>query len=212
MPEAGAPSWPVELAAPVAAILDEALRAPSAHNAQPWRLVQTGAATVELHYDHLDYLPFDPDDRDAYLALGAFYETLSLAAHRHGHRADLSPRFERDGSDLWVGDIVIRPAGPDDSPDPLAPAVADRHTNRRPYDKTPVPAALGAQLAGHDYETVAGLIFTTLGRVPRVGTVVTKNGWRFDVDRADRRRIYRVKVSPDPAWRSEEEEEEEARS
>ncbi|HEV8658420.1 MAG TPA: hemolysin family protein [Thermoanaerobaculia bacterium] len=67
---------------------------------------------------------------------------------------------------------------------------------------------LHAQLAAEDYETVAGLIFTMLGRVPSAGTVVTKNGYRFEVDRADRRRIYRVKVSRDPDWRPEGEEEE----
>jgi putative hemolysin len=67
---------------------------------------------------------------------------------------------------------------------------------------------LEADLEGKDYETVAGLIFTTLGRVPSVGTVVTKNGWRFEVDRADRRRIYRVRVSKDPDWRPEGEDDE----
>ena len=55
---------------------------------------------------------------------------------------------------------------------------------------------------------MAGLIFTTLGRVPAVGTVVKKNGFKFVIERADRRRIYRVRVSPDPEWRSEEEEDE----
>jgi len=68
---------------------------------------------------------------------------------------------------------------------------------------------LGAKLSGDDYETVAGLIFTTLGRVPKVGAVVTKNGFRFEVERADRRRIYRVRVSKDPDWKLDEEEEEE---
>ncbi|HEX6179369.1 MAG TPA: hemolysin family protein [Thermoanaerobaculia bacterium] len=68
---------------------------------------------------------------------------------------------------------------------------------------------LGAELAGDDYETVAGLIFTSLGRVPAVGSAMTKNGFRFEVERADRRRIYRVKVGPDPeAVRSEDAEEE----
>jgi magnesium and cobalt transporter len=57
---------------------------------------------------------------------------------------------------------------------------------------------LDATLAGDDYETVAGLIFTSLGRVPDVSATVTKNGWQFTVERADRRRIYRVKVSKDP--------------
>jgi len=67
---------------------------------------------------------------------------------------------------------------------------------------------LGAKLSGEDYETVAGLIFTTLGRVPKVGAVVTKNGFRFEVERADRRRIYRVRVSRDPDWVAAEEGEE----
>jgi len=59
---------------------------------------------------------------------------------------------------------------------------------------------LDVDFAGEDYETVAGMIFTTLGRIPKAGTVITKNGYRFEVDRADRRRIYRVKVTRDPEW------------
>jgi CBS domain containing-hemolysin-like protein len=68
---------------------------------------------------------------------------------------------------------------------------------------------LGKELSDENYETVAGLIFTTLGRIPNAGTVVTKNGWKFIVDRADRKRIYRVKVERDLEWRPEGEEEEE---
>ena len=65
---------------------------------------------------------------------------------------------------------------------------------------------LDAEFQGEDYETVAGLIFTTLGRVPKPGTAVTKNGFKFVVERADRRRIYRVRVMKDPEAVSEEEE------
>jgi CBS domain containing-hemolysin-like protein len=68
---------------------------------------------------------------------------------------------------------------------------------------------LEADLEGDDYETVAGLIFTTLGRVPKIGAIVTKNGFRFEVDRADRRRIYRVRVSKDPDWQRRDEDENE---
>ena len=68
---------------------------------------------------------------------------------------------------------------------------------------------LDARLASEDYETVAGMIFTSLGRVPATGTVIPKHGWRFEVERADRKRIYRVKVSKDPTWRGDEEEERE---
>jgi CBS domain containing-hemolysin-like protein len=62
---------------------------------------------------------------------------------------------------------------------------------------------LDANLEGEDYETVAGLIFTTLGRVPQIGAVVTKNGFRFEVERADRRRIDRVKITREPELREE---------
>jgi len=41
---------------------------------------------------------------------------------------------------------------------------------------------LEADLAGEDYETVAGLIFTTLGRVPSAHEIVKKNGYRFEVE------------------------------
>ena len=66
---------------------------------------------------------------------------------------------------------------------------------------------LDAHFAGEDYETVAGMIFTILGRVPKSGTVVTKNGYRFEVDRADRRRIHREKISRDPEWQEAEQQE-----
>jgi len=68
---------------------------------------------------------------------------------------------------------------------------------------------LDATLAGEDYETVAGMIFTSLGRVPATGNVVPKNGWLFEIERADRRRIYRVKVRKDPHWHPDGDEEEE---
>lgn len=124
-------------------ILTDALRAPSAHNAQAWRLTPvTGKAQYELHYDHNDYLPYDPDDRDAYLGMGAYYETLRLAAHRHGFEAELDPRFDREGPDFFVGVISIRPLEEAEAIDPLAVAAATRMTNRLRYDGRPVPLLL----------------------------------------------------------------------
>jgi CBS domain containing-hemolysin-like protein len=52
----------------------------------------------------------------------------------------------------------------------------------------------GVELEEEGYETVAGLIFTAMGRVPRSAEVITKNGLSFEVERADRKRIYRVRV------------------
>lgn len=110
-------------------VLTEALRAPSAHNAQPWRLAVLSDGGYDLHYNHLDYLPYDPDDRDAHLAVGAFLETLHLAAQRHGLRSCVTSRFDRQGTDLLVGTIRLQDSRPGDPTDPLAAPAARRCTN-----------------------------------------------------------------------------------
>jgi CBS domain containing-hemolysin-like protein len=63
---------------------------------------------------------------------------------------------------------------------------------------------LDVQLGDEDYETVAGLIFTATGRVPKSGATIKRNGYIFTVERADKRRIYRVRVSRDPEWNAED--------
>jgi len=70
---------------------------------------------------------------------------------------------------------------------------------------------VGVDLQGDDYETVAGLIFTIVGRVPKVGETIRKNGLLFEVDRADRKRIYRVRVSRDPDWTADDQQEQRSR-
>lgn len=46
-----------------------------------------------------------------------------------------------------------------------------------------------------DFETVAGLVFKETGRIPRVGESVRRGNLTLAVDRADRKRIYRVRVA-----------------
>ncbi len=127
-------------------MLTEALRAPSAHNAQPWRLAVRPDGGYQLHYNHLDYLPYDPDDRDAYLAIGAFLETAALAAQRHHLHMSVKASFERQGSDLLVGSLRFGERAPGAAADPLAGPAAERRTNRQAYDRTPLPGTLRAQL------------------------------------------------------------------
>lgn len=154
-------------------ILIAALRAPSAHNAQPWRLVEDHVSRCyELHYDHTDYLPYDPDDRDAYLCLGAFVETLSLAAIRYGQRAQFEPVFARDGSDLFVGRIRLRAAHAGDAGDVLAEPAADRHTNRCEYDATPMPPALVEELH------VLGCVMVVPAAMSRLVAKASVCAWR----------------------------------
>jgi hypothetical protein len=124
-------------------VLTAALRAPSAHNAQPWRIHVHSAGRYELHYDHHDYLPHDPDDRDAYLCMGAFCETLLLAAAAAGLTAELRLVLQRRGPDLHVAHVELRDG---QVPDPLAPFVGSRATNRSRYTDEPLPGDLVAVL------------------------------------------------------------------
>ena len=49
-------------------------------------------------------------------------------------------------------------------------------------------------LSDEEYDTVAGLVMHELGRLPRRGEALDFDGFRFRVQRADRRRIHAIKV------------------
>jgi CBS domain containing-hemolysin-like protein len=53
-------------------------------------------------------------------------------------------------------------------------------------------------LPKHDYETVAGLVLATLGRIPRAGEVFQIPGYTVTVLEADTRRVAAVKITPTP--------------
>lgn len=56
--------------------------------------------------------------------------------------------------------------------------------------------ALDWQLPKEDYETVAGLVLATLGRIPRTGEEVQVRGYTITVLEADPRRVVTVKITP----------------
>jgi hypothetical protein len=152
-------------------VLVAALRAPSAHNAQPWRIRMSGQR-YELHYDHHDYLPADPDDRDAYLCMGAFCETLALAATREGLRADIHYVLTRAGSDLHVADVELHlDLPPEPADDVLAAAVGMRATNRSRYTDEPLPAELTQAMAE------LGCALVPTNRVARIVRRASRLSW-----------------------------------
>jgi CBS domain containing-hemolysin-like protein len=59
--------------------------------------------------------------------------------------------------------------------------------------------ALDWELPKGDFETVAGLILSTLHRLPLVGEVLRVGGYTVTVLEADRRRILAVRITPDAA-------------
>lgn len=61
-----------------------------------------------------------------------------------------------------------------------------------------VEKLLGIDLGEHDDETIAGFVFSLLGRKPEVGDSVSASGYIFEVIAVDRLRIDRLRVYPAP--------------
>jgi hypothetical protein len=126
-------------------ILEAALRAPSAHNAQPWRLSPLPGGRYLLWYAFEDKLLADPDDRDGIMATGAFYETLRLAAEHRGRSVILDFRVRTHLAGIDIGTLVFAPLT--SAPDPLASSIEKRQANRNAYRKMPLPEMLAGQLS-----------------------------------------------------------------
>ena len=130
----------------IPAAVENALRAPSVHNTQPWRW-RIASDHVELHADWNRHLiATDPDRRDLVLSCGAALHHLrvALAAAGSGVEVDRLP----DPEDLGhLATVRIRPgpADPDDAA--LFPAIDRRRTERRRMSHRPVPASMLQSLA-----------------------------------------------------------------
>jgi magnesium and cobalt transporter len=49
---------------------------------------------------------------------------------------------------------------------------------------------------GDDVETIGGVIFKMLGRVPVRGEVISHGRWQFEIIEADRRRVKKLRMRP----------------
>ena len=58
-----------------------------------------------------------------------------------------------------------------------------------------VAEATGFAMPPGDYETLAGLVLSRLGRIPDVGDDVEVGGWRLTVMRRDRNRVAELRLA-----------------
>jgi hypothetical protein len=117
-----------------------ATAAPSLHNSQPWRFRIDGCA-VDVYADparRLDVV--DPAGREQLISVGAAVCTLRLAIQRAGYHVELSTFPRPDEPDLVARVVAGPPVAVDPATEALAEAIPHRHTNRRPFAHTPVPA------------------------------------------------------------------------
>jgi hypothetical protein len=122
------------------AIVADAIAAPSAHNTQPWLFVAYRDA-IELYLDPRRLLVVaDPSGREARLSCGAALFNLRLALRAHGLSGETRLLPDRDRPRLLA---VVR-VGASRLGSPLETglhrAIHRRHSHRRPFRPTPVPA------------------------------------------------------------------------
>ena len=90
------------------------------------------------------------------------------------------------------------------SPDPLTSIYREHHGWLRAWLRRRLPCSdlaadlnesLGTQFSDEECHTVGGLILNHLGRVPKRNEAIEIEGMRFQVLRADNRRLYTLSVS-----------------
>jgi nitroreductase len=124
-----------------------AIAAPSVHNTQPWLFRRHGNAVDVLVDRRRQLRVLDPNGREMFVSVGAAVFNLRVALRAHGWQAEAAVTPEPAEPDLAAWVTALRPVAATPAATALAEAIPRRHTNRRPFADTPVPAAVLAELA-----------------------------------------------------------------
>jgi nitroreductase len=129
------------------AAVEDALRAPSVHNTQPWRW-RIGHGEIELHADWNRHLPItDPDRRDLLISCGAALHHLQVALAARGQAATVT-HFPDPEDTGHLATVEIGPGSVDGTLTALHPALHRRRTDRRRFAQQPPGAVDVAALTG----------------------------------------------------------------
>ena len=137
---------------------------------------------------------FVPETMHAYDLLRemqAGRDHLAIVIDEYGGTAGLVTL--EDVVEELVGEIVDEFDVEEPLVEPLAGGEALVH-GRMPVDQ--LNTLVRSQLVDGDWDTVGGLIFNTLGHVPKVGEAIEEGGVRLRVEGMEGRRITRVRLTP----------------
>ncbi len=133
--------------------LSHAILAPNPHNRQPWLIDLVGDDQIVLYCDKDRHLPVtDPFDRQITIGLGAFIETLVIAASNDGYRADVEPFPDSEPMPMLDQSPVARIRLTKDASvnaDPLFKQILQRRSNKEAF-------SAGKQLPEDAMEALTG--------------------------------------------------------
>lgn len=114
-------------------ILEAGNSAPSGENCQPWHFVVRGNEIGVHLLPNRDQSPYSWGQRAAYLANGAAIENIIIAASKEQYRAEV--QYFPEANDEWHVATITLTKDAHVAPDPLAPFLSQRISNRKPYAK-----------------------------------------------------------------------------
>lgn len=146
--------------AEVRSIVNEAGRAPSVHNTQPWKFGWDGRSFT-LHADTSRGLSVaDPEGRELVISCGAALFNLRLALRKHGYVGDIEVMPTKDPR--LLARIDVRTGPPADTEERLMfAAMRTRHTHRTAFEDRPVEPALEVRLQQAATEEGAHLFYVS---------------------------------------------------
>ena len=151
-------------------IIRAGIQAPSGDNAQPWKF-SFKDNTIFLYLDkEADNSFFNINQIASIISCGAVLENMRIAATRFGLKTRII--YLPDAKDKNIM-AAIELSLADVPKDPLFESIWNRHTNRKPYDKKPIPETILNELKDM-VESISGVTLrfiterATLKKVARI--------------------------------------------
>ncbi|MFI8280886.1 Acg family FMN-binding oxidoreductase [Streptomyces sp. NPDC085929] len=170
--------------ATVFSLVEDAVTAPSLHNAQPWKFIfRPAQCTLELHADPERAMPHtDPHHRGLLIGCAAALFNLRVAASHAGWAT--ATRLLTSPDNAWhLAEVELREdTPPDHELASLHPALRRRHTSRSPFTDEKIPAALWDGLRAAALREGARLLPTTAWHTEHVLRLVRESERREATD------------------------------
>jgi nitroreductase len=125
-----------------------AIKAPSAHNSQPWRFEVCGPSSVRVYADRSRQLPIgDADGRELVMSCGAAIENFVVAARAFGFDTSIAPLPDVGEPDCLAAMTLSPGEWPTDEESLLFDAIDMRRTARGALRGLPIDPTIVSALA-----------------------------------------------------------------